>query len=424
MNKIYYTRVTIATVVGILSVLAFTGLYYPIKIFDIQLIALLQRIWVHFSWGALILFSALVLMTLLFGRIYCSTVCPLGVFQEFLMFLFRRKMVVQKRGFCQYIIAAVIWGSLIGGTVYFVRWIDPYTLFGSAVSGVWLGIIILLIITAVVWFKGRYFCTHICPVGAVLGLLSKQALFKIYLEKDKCVSCGLCALKCPTGCIDFKNKTVHNEACINCFKCLSGCRQGAIHYGIAPDEAAVSFSSKRRKLLVGGLVVTVFAIAFKGGVVLSRQIAAGMKKVILPAGVGNIQEFANRCLNCNLCVQSCPMKIIKKADENCPVIHIDYRNSFCDYDCQRCSQVCPSGAIKRLSLAEKQRTQIGLAGIDKSVCVKCGLCVLHCPRRAITKADGASPRIDRNKCIGCGACKEVCPVQAITVSAVERQKIL
>lgn len=125
-----------------------------------------------------------------------------------------------------------------------------------------------------------------------------------------------------------------------------------------------------------------------------------------------------------LCVQNCPIKILKKANGDYPAVHLDYSDSFCDYDCNKCSQVCPSGAIKRLSLAQKQKTQIGLANIDEQICVKCGLCVMKCPRQAISKADGSFPVVDASQCIGCGACANGCPVKAITIQPVAKQKIL
>ena len=157
---------------------------------------------------------------------------------------------------------------------------------------------------------------------------------------------------------------------------------------------------------------------------LGKAVAAKVKKTVLPAGAENAEDFANRCLNCNLCVQNCPMQIIKKADGDYPAVHIDYTDGFCDYDCRKCSEICPSGAIKRLTLAEKQKTQIGLAVINENTCIKCGLCVMKCPRGAISKEDGSFPLINTDECIGCGACQNACPVKAITVMPIEQQKIL
>lgn len=132
MNKYRYLRAGAAVIIGILSVSAFAGLFYPLKIFDFQLTALLQRVLVDFSLFAVILAAALVLFTFLFGRIYCSILCPLGLYQEFLMLLFRRRTVFRPNRPYKYFLAALIFGALIGGTAVLVRLIDPYTLFGSA----------------------------------------------------------------------------------------------------------------------------------------------------------------------------------------------------------------------------------------------------------------------------------------------------
>lgn len=422
MNKFYrYFRVTVALIIGTLSVLAFTGLFYPVKIFDMQFTALAQRLLVDFSTIAILLFVALILVTFLFGRIYCSTLCPFGLYQEFLMLFFRHKNRTQQNKPHKYLIAAIVFGALIGGTACLVRYIDPYTLFASTASGAWFGIGVAVLIAVLVWFKGRMFCTNICPVGAVLGLISKHAVNKIYMNDNLCVSCGLCASKCPTGSIDFKNKSINNETCIKCFKCLDGCNRNSIRYGIKPIRET-PFNPSRRNLLISGAVVAAFALAVKGGIDLGKTIAAKIKKVILPAGAGNAEDFANHCLNCNLCVQNCPMKILKKANENYPAVHIDYSDGFCDYDCNKCSQVCPSGAIKRLTLTEKQKTKIGLAIIDENKCVKCGLCVMKCPRQIIDKKRGEFPQIKANECIGCGACQNACPVKAITILPIDEQK--
>ncbi len=277
MNKFYrYFRVAVALIIGTLSVLAFTGLFYPVKIFDMQFTALAQRLLVDFSTIAILLFVALILVTFLFGRIYCSTLCPFGLYQEFLMLFFRHKNRTQQNKPHKYLIAAIVFGALIGGTACLVRYIDPYTLFASTASGAWFGIGVAVLIAVLVWFKGRMFCTNICPVGAVLGLISKHAVNKIYMNDNLCVSCGLCASKCPTGSIDFKNKSINNETCIKCFKCLDGCNRNSIRYGIKPIRET-PFSPSRRNLLISGAVVAAFALAVKGGIDLGKTIAAKIK---------------------------------------------------------------------------------------------------------------------------------------------------
>lgn len=262
------------------------------------------------------------------------------------MLFFRRRTGYRQNRPAKYFLAAVFFGMLLGGTVAVIRLIDPYALFGSAASGALPGLAAFGFVAVLTWFFGRIFCANICPVGTLLGLLAVHARKKILINSEQCVSCGLCATGCPTGSIDFRSKTVNNETCIKCFKCLTVCRQNGIDYRSEP-VAAVPFSPERRRLLTAAAAAAVLSVAVKGGIRLSRTIADKTKKVILPAGAGNPGEFASRCLNCNLCVAGCPMKIIKKASADYPAVHIDYAESFCDYDCHNCSAVCPSGAIKK-----------------------------------------------------------------------------
>ena len=122
MNKTYFRiRCIIAWVTGILCFLAFFSAFYPVKIFDLQLTALLQRFLVDVSLTAAILLSALLLLTLFFGRVYCSTLCPFGLLQEFLMLFFRRRTGYRQNRPAKYFLAAVFFGMLLGGTVAVIR---------------------------------------------------------------------------------------------------------------------------------------------------------------------------------------------------------------------------------------------------------------------------------------------------------------
>lgn len=423
MKQLYLFRLACAIAVGALALVAFWAHFYPVKILDIQFLALIQKTFIDFSVFSFVLLIFLIAATLIFGRIYCSILCPLGLYQEFLMWLFRKRVPFQKNTKTKYFLAAVLYGTLLGGTIVCIRWLDPYSVFGSGISGSITGIILMLVLAVIVWFRGRIFCTRICPVGTVLGYLAKRSVLQIYISNNRCVSCGLCATQCPTGSIDFKNKTVDNETCIKCFKCLGHCHHNSLKYGTKPQQP-IAFSPYRRRLLINTAIVAAFALAFKGGMELGKNLTAKIKKVILPPGGGNPQQFANRCLNCNLCVANCPMKIIKKANGDYPAVHLDYQSSFCDYDCHRCSEVCPSGAIKRLTLAEKQKTKIGLAVVDHGKCVQCGLCAMHCPRQIISWQESLYPAIDSEGCIGCGTCQSVCPQQAIHVIPVEQQSLI
>lgn len=428
-NKILiYGRLLIAVAVLILCGLAYLAHIYPAKIFDWQLTAALQSGLIFGLGIGLILFLVVLILTLIFGRVYCSTLCPLGLYQEFLTILFKpfyqkRKNKPQIHYITAYFLMAVMFGSLFGGTVVCLRMIDPYSVAGNALSSSWFGLGFIVALTVLVFFKQRFFCTNICPVGAILGLISRFSWLKIRIDSDKCTKCGLCARSCPCRSIDCENHRVNNETCVKCFKCLSHCHNSSLYYGL-PKTEKIAFSAKRRQFIVSGLVLATFGAAFKGGAELAKIISTKTKKVILPAGGSKPEIFANRCLNCNLCVKSCPMKIIKPATTEIPFVHLDYNEDFCDFNCHKCSEVCPSGAIKRISLLQKKKTKIATAVVNNDVCVQCGLCAHTCPRQIIIKKENAFPVIRYDECIGCGMCASVCPVKAIEIEPVLEQLVL
>ncbi len=425
-KTIQQIRLFTAIFAAILYIAGFLGFFYPIKLFDINIAPLIQRTFVDVTLTAGILLGFIFILTAVFGRVYCSALCPLGLFQELCLLLFhRKKLPLQKNRTFKYFLAAVCFGTLFGGTIFILRLIDPYTIFGSTLSGTLYGIICIALIALLTGLRGRWFCTNICPVGTILGLIARHAYNKIYIDAESCVACGLCAQKCPSGCIDFKNKTVDNETCIKCFKCLGLCHNKGLKFGHPQKKPnTIPFSPARRRLIISAAALATLAVAYKAGLKMSKDIATKVKTLLLPPGAGSAERFANKCLNCNLCVENCPMKIIKKADSAFPAVHIEYGKNYCSYNCNKCSQVCPSGAIRTLTLKEKRKTQIGLAAVNPDICIQCGLCVRECPRTAITKQQGDFPQINPDICIGCGACQAVCPVNAIKVTAINTQQTL
>lgn len=423
MKKLYYIRLLIAGIILMLAILAVLGFFYPVKIFDLQLAPLLQRVIVDFSWIAISLTAGIVLITFLFGRFYCSTICPFGILQEFAALIFRKKNTPQKNLPIKYFIAALTFGALIGGSALLIRYIDPYTIFGSAVSLSVFGLVLTFAVLALVFFKNRFFCTNICPVGAVLGLLSKISVNKIYIDKETCASCGLCAKDCPSGCINQKEKSVDNETCVKCLKCFKSCPKGGIKFGRQP-KSEVKFSLKRREIILTASTLVVLGTALKAGVEIGKNFAKKVRDIILPPGAVNTNRMANKCLNCNLCIENCPNKILAKADKDFPAVNVDYSQGegFCKYDCNECSKVCPSGAIKRITIKEKQKTRIAMAMIKKDKCSGCGVCNYDCPTDAISKGADGKSYVDGSKCIGCGRCKISCKFDAIEIFAINEQK--
>ncbi|MDR1695059.1 MAG: 4Fe-4S binding protein [Endomicrobium sp.] len=419
-NIYYKIRVIAAVCAAILTIAAFGGIFYGVKILDLQFGALLQRIFIDFSITALILTAVILAATFIFGRLYCSVLCPFGILQELISVFKKKNSGMQKNFYFKYIIAAVIFGTLAGGTAYLLRLAEPYTYFGSAFSLSAIGIAAVLIIVCMVIFKDRFFCTNICPVGTVLGLVSKISVNKIYLQKDACTSCEVCANVCPSGCINPKEKSVCNETCVKCLKCLNVCPKNAVKYGAAPKEE-IKFSPKRRRLIFAASAAAVFAVSAKAGAVIKKTISRNFSDVILPPGALNEERFANKCLNCNLCVKICPTKIIKKSDGKYGAVSIDYSKGFCDFTCGDCAAACPAGALKKLSLAQKQRTRIAMIAPPA---VKCDEAVDACPTQALTKNGEDKPFFSASKCIGCATCKSKSPETNIQIYGVKNQKTL
>ena len=423
-KNLYRIRQIAAGIVFVLAVCGSIGLFYGVKVFDVQFLPLVQKLIIDFSILTLALFVLLAGITFVFGRIYCSLVCPFGILQEIIGFvkskIIKNKAVKRVNFPLKYFVAAIVWGLFAGGTVFVIRYIDPYSVFVSSMSLAAAGLIVSVLALAAVIFKDRIFCTDFCPAGTVLGLLSKISPFKIYIE-DICISCGECERNCPSGCINSKEKTVDNETCVKCLKCLSVCPKGGIKYRIPQQKT--QFNPKRRDFIISAAALALFAGMVKAGAELKDKIAEKIKDVILPPGAVNKERFLNKCLNCNLCVENCPNGIIKKTDGEFGAVQIDYQKSFCKFDCNKCSKICPSGAIKRLSLDEKQKTRIGMAVINPDKCTNCGECARICPNRAIIIEKGRT-LLNALKCTGCGACKSTCFFHAIEIFGVQEQKVI
>lgn len=429
-------RIVAAALFLSIAGLAFSGVgEAAAEVLHVQFGPALMKCVTAFSLGTLSVVLGIALVTFLFGRFYCSILCPFGILQDVIGFLSRRKAVtVPNFRKTRYVIAGIAFGMLISGWSGGFLLLDPYSNFGRIVGSFTMGgMLPLTVIVILAIWKKRIYCATFCPVGTLLGILAQHGVFRLRLT-DKCVKCGMCVKTCPSDCIDPAAGVLDNERCVRCMNCISVCRLHAVKFGL-PENRRVPVDTTRRAFLInGGILIAGLA----AGAVLAKT---GMGKLadyakrfrILPPGAGDAARFASKCIACQLCTANCPAKIIVPAPGGDGPVSLDLSRGACRYDCNRCSQVCPTGAIRPLTLEIKQRTKIAEAKFNPQTCivfqdgVQCGKCAAACPVHAITLRANGTPRpVNTALCIGCGACQAVCPAaeKAMTVHEIEKQTLL
>jgi MauM/NapG family ferredoxin protein len=317
------------------------------------------------------------------------------------------------------------------------------------------GLILLLFLGTVLlnFVRNRLWCRFLCPLGALLGLISRRPVMRLVKDSSLCTDCGSCGHSCPAGAEPDRLGRWRPSECVVCWSCSAGCDSGAIHFGFAsplerPTEARLGLS--RRAFVVA-------STAGVGGVLLLRLTPHAQGKVFEPAlirppGARAEPDFLDRCIQCGMCMKVCPTNALHPASFEAgmnglwsPVLKA--RIGPCAWDCNRCGQVCPTGAIQPLELEAKRSTKIGLAVVDRSRCLpwafdrNCRVCYENCPvpGNAIsfkeveaTLRDGSRatlhrPWVDSSLCTGCGICEHVCvftDLPAIRVTSANEDRHL
>ena len=429
----------------------------------------------------------LVVGTLIFGRLYCSIICPLGVFQDVIARFNRKKnkySYSKALSWLRYTMLGVMVVALVAGVGSVFQLLAPYSAYGRIATTmfqpVWkagnnvLASIaehsdsflfyhveqiasfgVVLIIAAVTFIvlvilalrNGRTYCNTICPVGTLLSFFARFSFLKIHFNVDKCKNCSMCSKNCKAACIDYKTHTVDYSRCVTCGNCIDKCKFGALSYSFsttANKDNAVD-ASKRSFLLASALVSTA-AMAQKKEKLMDGRIAELEEKVaparqtpLTPPGSLSYDNMAKRCTGCQLCVSECPNHVLRPSND---LMHLmlptmSYERGYCRPECTRCSEVCPAGAIKPLDDVEKSSIQIGHAVWIKKNCVvltdevECGNCARHCPSGAIemvpldenNEESPMVPTINEAACIGCGACEYVCPARPFSAIFVEGHEV-
>ena len=415
--------------------------------------------------------AALILVTVLVGRIYCSVICPLGVWQDLVNWLSSRRKGKKRRfrfkkenSVVRNLFWALYFAAVLFGIQAVIALFAPYSAWGRIVRSIvapvgtgWVIIAVAAVTLAVTglmaWFGGRTYCNTVCPVGTTLGLFSRWAVFGPVIDTDKCTHCHGCEKQCKASCIDSKNQIIDYSRCVDCFDCIEDCKFGAIRFGntwkrrprpAAQEEPEVD-SSKRAflggaALLLGSAALKAQDIKLDGGL---ARIEAKRKpertERIVPPGAVSLKNFYERCTACQLCVASCPNHVLRPSTdlEHLMQPEASFENGYCRPECSECSQVCPAGAILPVTPEERTQIHVGTAVVDYDLCVAysddiaCGNCHRHCPADAIVMvrknpADRHSllfPTVDESKCIGCGACEYLCPARPISAIKVNGLKV-
>lgn len=425
----------------------------------------------------------LLLLSIVFGRFFCGWICPLGTtvdgFDGLTRARFRNEKAPNLKWLKFTILIIVILAALL--SVQLAGFVDPiplftrttvtflYPLFALIVDGflgflmsfgflenvafslndalrgsllpihlmafqgsVLIGLIFLTIL-GFTFVHRRFWCRNLCPLGALYGLFSR---FRWYRRRvsDDCTECGLCLRKCRMDAIhpDFKG-TDHIE-CIDCMDCKAVCPVDAVSFGFVKKPAPSRVDFSRRRVLAAGASGLLSVGLLRTGFTKPAE----RDRVIRPPGALEEPEFLDRCIRCGECVRVC-------STSGAGLHHagleagwdavwsplLKSKVGYCEYNCNLCGQVCPTGAIHPLPLEERQEMKMGTAHFDKTRCIPwyygedCMVCEEHCPlpekairfrESEVVTIDGIEttvllPYVDEVLCIGCGICVNRCPVE-------------
>jgi MauM/NapG family ferredoxin protein len=437
-------------------------------------------------------------LTLLLGRVWCGWICPLGTLPEWVRIPPSQKLA--ETGFLgktrflrrvKYILLLLILSMALFGSLALLIF-DPITVFTRTMTAAVLPALnqavtateralypVAFLRPAISWveqvlrgpvlpivqpiFSGgafifllflgilalnaladRFWCRYLCPLGGLLGLISKVALLRPVIQ-PACNRCGHCVRACRLDAIDTDaGYEIAPSECTVCLDCLAACPESGIGFEWRWRPAPAREYDPTRRQVLTALGVGAASLA------LLRTDAWAKKPdahFIRPPGVDDEDAFLSRCLRCSQCMKVCPTSglqpaLFESGLEGLWTPHLVPRLGYCDYGCNACGQICPSGAIPPLSLEEKQARVIGMAVVDRNRCLPwaygtpCIVCEEMCPlpEKAIQLEDTGltddfgqeirRPTVLLDLCIGCGICEQQCPMGEAAIEVYRRGDIV
>lgn len=460
-------------------------LSYPVKIFlDFDpLVSITTLFSAHAVEKLFYLAIVTILITIVFGRVFCGWLCPLGTLHNIIGFVRKKRPAESGRYRIKYfILIFLLTSSLLG--LQLAGLIDPISLLIRSLSvsiypalnqglraifdsiyrtdlrglvavseivysGLKKGLIafqqpyyfqsffiglIFILILGLNLIEKRFWCKYLCPLGALLGILSRFSILKRSVSEG-CNSCGTCASVCQGNASPDKKEGWRDTECLYCYNCDDICPQNAVSFGFSGKKQTAAMDMGRRRIVFSAASGIITTPLLRVSTISKAEISN--PSLIRPPGSLEEKGFLKRCVKCGECMKVCITNglqptLFEAGLEGIWSPMLVPKIGYCEYRCTLCGQVCPTGAIKKLTLEEKAKTKIGVAMIDKGRCLPfahakpCIVCEEVCPtpKKAIwfektlvknrygKQIEVMQPHVDLELCIGCGICETKCPVAA------------